>query len=164
MGTILYLGCSIFRPLAARSLPCSNLPHTLHPRQEIKGYFSGGTKQPQTKGLQIVMLETPHHSGHFQLGLPWDTSPTHRAFSRLWSDMLKYEQSRPLTSEDSWLHKRQGPKQSEKRNSEETDHTDCRRNLNKTTLRDIIRKVEDYICKINRMLKTGSIQSSRKRA
>lgn len=43
------------------------------------------------------------------------------------------------------MHKRQGPKQPEKRNSEETDHTGYTRNLSKTILRNIISKIRGTI-------------------
>ena len=59
--------------------------------------------------------------------------------------ILNYEWSRSPTSEEGWLHKRQRPKQAEKRNSEEIDHTGCRRNLNKTILRNIIREIRGKI-------------------
>lgn len=56
------------------------------------------------------------------------------------SDLLKNVESRSLTS-DSIKDK----DQTEKRNSKETDHTGCRRNLNKTTAQKIIREIRGKI-------------------
>ena len=74
---------------------------------------------------------------------------THTHTDRLQSTLkwliLNSEWSRSPTSEEGWLHKRQRPKQAEKRNSEEIDHTGYRRNLSKTVLRNIIREIRGKI-------------------